>query len=220
MRLELLKSECRSGQRRGRAAVLRRGIPGSGSVRAGARAPPGPACVQRAGGPAEPAETTLDQAVRTKRLDVSTGPRCSATLSSRSKWIRRLGIDDSRESRVRALLAIQPHSARRSAALRRVSTHPDAGPTPEGPARNPSPRDPPSPLGFVAGSGRRTVTDGMACPAFSNRSAWSKAGVPDRWMARLPRAAGSGLGRTQLSGRSPADQESDGGWETMFCRGP
>ena len=68
--------------------------------------------------------------------------------------------------------------------------------------------------------GRRAVTGGMARPARSNRSTWREGGVTDRWMARFLRAAGCGPGLMQLSGSPPADKESDGGWETISCRGP
>ena len=105
------------GQRAGRAAVVRRGLSGSGSLRAGAGPPPEPTaaqlatalqaivsspagvrrdhCVHRAGGAAEPAATPSLLAALTKHLHGFAAPPYDAMLSSHSKRIKPLRIYDS-----------------------------------------------------------------------------------------------------------------------------
>ena len=105
------------GQRAGGAAVIRRGLPGSGSVPAGAGAgaEPAPAllagvvesivasrggvrrdhCVARAAGPAKPAGIPLDLAAKPKHLPRSVAPRCFERRSRHFWRIKPLRIYDS-----------------------------------------------------------------------------------------------------------------------------
>ncbi len=102
------------GQRAGRAAVVRRGLPGSGPLRAGVGPSPEPApallaaalqpssrapsevagdqCVCRAGCKRKQAPTTADLATLTRHLPGSDAPRNIARLSIHPKWTKRLRI--------------------------------------------------------------------------------------------------------------------------------
>ena len=118
------------GQRAGRAAVVRRGLSGSGSLRAGAGPPPEPTaaqlatalqeivaspagarwdhCVHRAGGAAEPAATPSLLVALTKHLHGFAAPPYGAMLSSPSKRIKPLRIYDScRVEEKRACLSVR-----------------------------------------------------------------------------------------------------------------